>query len=365
MALPLIELSGTPFEQGVQHGRALKNRIIHNLELYFERFKTEVFLERPEVLRRAELYAAAIAADNPAYYETMQGVAEGAALPFGDIAALNVRYEILYYEFGVGENARAQIKGSDGCTSFALMPERTSNAHLLMGQSWDWIPGIKGALLKTREEAGLKVLAFTEAGIVGGKIGLNSSGLGLCINGLASLVDDWTTLAKPFHVRCFEILRQTSLEAARAVVTETSRPGSANFLLAQAPDAVLNLETAPDVFSETLADEGARVHTNHFENPAALALSELENEFWQYSCGRQRRLQTLLASKARLSISDLKSFLRDHDGRPNSVCRHEDPDFGPEEHYISVVSVLMDLNTQTLWLSDGPPCEHPFDEYGL
>ncbi len=52
---------------------------------------------------------------------------------------------------------------------------------------------------------GLRTLSFTEAGIFGGKIGLNSAGLGLTVNGLTTTDDDWSRLSKPFHVRCYEI----------------------------------------------------------------------------------------------------------------------------------------------------------------
>lgn len=356
MALPLINLSGTPYEQGLEHGRQLKARVEHNLDVYYERFKTEVFLERSEVLRRAKLYAEAIQARSPAYYAVMQGVAEGAGVGFEDVAALNVRYEILYYEFGVGE----QRAGVDGCTSFALLPERTAHAHLMMGQSWDWIPHVKGAVLQTEDAGGLKTLSFTEAGIVGGKIGLNSEGVGLCINGLASLVDDWTTLEKPFHVRCYDILRQPTFEAARGIILDEERPGSANFLVAQSPDKMINVESAPKVAKVLEPQNGAVTHSNHFSDPKGLGLAEIENEFWENSCKRRARMDELLASKEVFTVEDLQAVLRDHENHPNSVCRHEDYAFGPEEHYISVTSVLMDLEARTMWISDGPPCENPF-----
>ena len=361
MALPVINLSGTPFEQGLEHGRQLRARIEHNLGVYYERFKTEVFLERPEVLRRANLYAEAIKEQSPAYYAAMQGVAEGAGVSFEDIAALNVRYEILYYEFGVGDVQA----GTDGCTSFAVLPERMDSTHLMMGQSWDWIPQVKGAVLKTEESHGLKTLSFTEAGIVGGKIGLNSVGLGLCINGLASLMDDWTTLEKPFHVRCYDILRQTTFEKAKSIILDETRPGSANFLIAQSPDKVLNIEAAPKVVNVLEPERGTVTHTNHFGDPKSMNLAEIENEFWENSCKRRARMDEMLVSRETLSADDLLTFLRDHENHPNSVCRHEDENFGPEEHYISVTSVLMDLEARQMWISDGPPCENPFEEHLL
>ena len=48
MTFRLVELFGTPFEQGQQHGEALKDLIEHNLELYFYRFEKEAKLTREQ-----------------------------------------------------------------------------------------------------------------------------------------------------------------------------------------------------------------------------------------------------------------------------------------------------------------------------
>src|SRR5439155_12775577 len=126
----------------------------------------------------------------------------------------------------------------------------STNGHLLLGQNWDWIPQVQGAVLHTLEPDGLETLSFTEAGIVGGKIGLNSAGLGLAINGLLSSADDWSRLELPFHVRCYEILRRRSLAEAVDVVAREKRSCSANFLIAQTPDLAVDLEAAPDSIAE-------------------------------------------------------------------------------------------------------------------
>src|SRR5262245_11985417 len=100
MTLPIVHLTGTPYEQGTAHGRELRGRIAYNLDVYFTRFEREAGLSRPVVRRAAARYADAIAAQNPDYHAGMRGVAEGSGFDLLDIAALNVRYELLYYQFG-------------------------------------------------------------------------------------------------------------------------------------------------------------------------------------------------------------------------------------------------------------------------
>jgi isopenicillin-N N-acyltransferase-like protein len=349
MSLPLVRLEGTPYAQGLQHGEALRERIAQNLAIYFARFERELKLSRAETLARAERYAAAVAVQSPAYHDGMRGIADGSGHPLAAIAALNVRYELFYDEF-------AEKPLPDGCTAFALLPAATADGHLLIGENWDWIAGVQGAVVHTTEPDGLRTLAFTEAGIFGGKIGLNSAGLGLAINGLTSHDDDWSRLRRPFHVRCYEILRSWRAERAMAVVVDEDRSCSANFLLAQAPDFAVNIETAPAAVGERFCTTGCLVHANHFVDAGALGIAERNVETNPHSQRRHARLERLLAAARPVTLAAVQAALRDHEGHPYSVCFHIDPAEPPEEHYESVASAIMDLHALTLAVTDGPPC---------
>ncbi len=357
MSLPLLHLEGAPYFQGLAHGRLLRRQIAHNLRLYFERFERELKLTRAETLRRATRYAAAIAAQSPDYDAGMRGIADGAGVDLAAIAALNVRYELFYDEF-------VERPLAEGCTAFALLPGATLEGHLLLGENWDWIAGVQGALIHVVEPDGTQSLAFTEAGIFGGKIGLNSAGLGLVINGLTSHDDDWTRLHRPFHVRCYEVLRAQDLDAAARAVASDERSCSANFLLARAPDQVINLETGPRGVHVSACANGCLVHANHFLHATAIGVTERNVENNPHSWQRQARLEHLLAARP-LALHDVQTALRDHQGYPYSVCFHIDPHEPPEEHYESVVSVIMDLHDCALSITDGPPCKAVYVRYTL
>lgn len=355
--LPVIELSGEPFEQGLTQGRELRDRIQHNLRVYFDRFQREGRISRDEALQRAKKYWHAIQTQSPVCADIMKGISTGSGSELLEIVALNVRYEILYHQF----TANAM---TDGCTAFAVLPELTANGHLLMGENWDWIPQVQGTILRVREKD-FELLCFTEAGIVGGKIGLNSFGLGLAINGLFSTDDDWSRLAMPFHVRCYEILRSKSLADAVKVVTTGNRACSANFLITQIDDQVIDVEAAPLCTRTLTSENGFLSHTNHFLDPATLHVVEPPSEKRPHSYHRLKCIHRLLAGKSSLTTEVLKSYLRDHDGRPYSICRHIDDEEPPEEHYQTVTSVVMDLHDRAMWISDGPPCESEYRELRL
>lgn len=361
MNLPLIRLSGAPFEQGQLHGEQLRSQVHHNLRVYVDRFLREGGVPRDEVLQRASRYAQAIAVSNPDYYEGMNGIAAGASLSLEEIAALNVRYEILYYQYAVRQMELAR----DGCTAFALLPAKSANGHLWLGQNWDWIPDVEGALLHTTHQDGLQTLAFTEAGIFGGKIGLNSAGLGLAINGITTTADDWQRLSKPFHVRSYEILLQRDMPSALNVIAGERRSCSANFLIAMLPGEAIDVEAATDIVNVLSPQEGCLVHTNHFVAPDAIGIEEPPDENRRFSCLRQERMMDFLRQSDGIELSQIQNWLQDHTNAPRSICRHENPEAPVDEQYRTVTSIVMDLNRRTLWATAGPPCQHDYNAYFL
>lgn len=366
MVLPVLRLEGegTPYERGLVHGREARERIAHNVHVYFKRFEREGKLSRREARRRAEAYSNVIQEQNPRYAEEMRGVAEGSRRKIWEIVALNVRYELMYHQFSA--NARSssvEVRKPDGCTTIAVLPERSANGHLYLAENWDWVPEVQGLLLHVREED-TEILSFTEAGIVGGKIGLNSHGLGLAINGLNTTDDDWARLAKPFHVRCYEILRCRTLEEAVSVVERGERSCSANFLMGHPREGVLDLESAPKGVLRLYPEEGLLVHTNHFLEPEKLGVVDPLDEREERSFHRFARSREFLGEKHPISPQGLMECLSDHDGYPFSICRHPGAK-DPDERYQTVVSVLMDLHERRMWISDGPPCTSEYHEVGL
>ncbi|MFQ5871895.1 MAG: C45 family autoproteolytic acyltransferase/hydrolase [Candidatus Geothermarchaeales archaeon] len=367
--VPLLELSGEPYEMGRKHGSLVRELIKHNLKVYFRRFEGWTDLPRQEVLRRARRYREVIEDHHPVYAEAMRGVADGAKCSLTDITALNVRYELMYSEFSRME---LQLSGETvahpyGCTAFAVMPEASENGHLLMGQNWDWIPQVAGLFLRFQGLGGLRVLCFTEAGIVGGKIGLNSSGLGLAVNGLLSDGDDWSSLGKPFHVRCWEILNSGTLEEATSRATEGQISCSANFLLAQATrpsqGSSVDLETSPKGVYSLRPQDGLITHTNHFLDPDAIGIYDPLMER-QNSLDRRGRIEELLRRAIREGskpgVADLQTMLRDHEGYPDSICRHSNATLPEDERHQTVTSVIMDLHAKKLWTTRSMPCQSSY-----
>lgn len=372
--LPILRLAGGPREIGEAHGREAADLVAHNIEITFRRFAEEAELPRTEVLRRAGIYWEAVREHSPEFAAMSEGIAAGARQPLLEIAALNLRYEFLYGEFSrIGQIELGGAPAPAGeCTAFAVMPQASTDGHLRIGQNWDWIPSVAGVLLHVRRPDGLRVLCFTEAGVAGGKIGLNDAGLGLVINGLLSNEDDWSRLGRPFHARTWKVLSSRTMAEAVEAIAEGERSCSANFLVAQAdgPGAgrALDLEIAPRGLCRQAPVGGLLAHANHFREPDRLGIWQpiVEDRRSTYHrCDRMERLLSDARGPGGIAPEALRHILRDHDEHPDSICRHPNPAHPVSERYQTIVSVVIDLHAGLMHVAAGPPCEQPYREYRL
>ena len=263
--LPFLELQGTAFERGLKHGLELKEAISENIETYLTRFAASG-LSIDAARQEGETWIKRITGHNTSYAEEMKGVSEGSGLPLSDIAMLNARYEITFGLMGA-EAASIDIKEEpEGCTTFGVLPEATKNGHTILGQNWDWLVGIYGhcVVMHVKRDMGPDFICYTEAGIVGGKMGVNQFGIGLVENGLVSNHDGCNAYEKPFHVRCREVLDAISFDMALLPILSSRRVCSANFMIGHADGEVINLETSPDAVSTHFPVDGLITHSNHF-----------------------------------------------------------------------------------------------------
>jgi len=366
--LPILELGDDPFERGLVHGRELASQVADNLDTYLKRFEAGG-LDVEAVKREGHVWADVIAKQNPDYAEEMRGLAEGAQQSLSDIAMLNARYEITYGVFGDEAQAsdrKVAAENTDGCTSYGILPSATADGITLMGQNWDWLAGVYGrcAILHLRRSAHPDMVCFTEAGIVGGKIGVNEHGIGLALNGLVSVHDGKYSYEKPVHVRCREVLDATSFDKALLPIVSTRRVCSANFVIGHTDGEVIDLETSPDEISYVYPDDGLFAHGNHFVDPRH-GPSQMER-IVPDTLYRAKRLDRLLRTDLGDLDADLiKIALRDHFGEPNSICRHIDPVDPPAKAGQTNASVVIDLGAREMQVSNGPPCSNPFETYSL
>jgi isopenicillin-N N-acyltransferase-like protein len=362
MTLERLALRGTPTERGRTHGEAFAAEIRTNVECYLDRF-AHYGIEADRAREMAAEFVPLVADADAAYAAEMEAIADASGVPLVDVALLNARYEVMYAAY-----ADAAADGADpepdGCTSFAVRGDVTTDGRPRMGQNWDWIPGIEGFVMDVRGGDVADHVAFTEAGIVGGKIGVNEHGIAMALNGLVTAADGEHPFRKPYHVRFREVLDADRLSEAVGAIVEGSRACSANVVLGAAAGEFLNLEALPESVTYVEPRDGILTHANHLE-AATEATSRFEQLLPDTVC-RSPRLQRLLERGApTLTEADLKDALRDHFDEPSSICRHVDPALPDEEQTVTRVSAVIDIAEGRLDVTDGAPCEATYRSFAL
>ena len=361
--LPILELGDDPFERGLIHGRELEVKINKNIDTYINRFAASG-LDESSARKEGESWIEVIAKQNFEYSEEMRGISEGANINLGDIAMLNARYEITFGLFGKDAKVIDRIKmagEADGCSTFGILPEATKNGHTIIGQNWDWLAGIHGscAVLKICRSNGTNLICFTEAGIVGGKMGVNEFGIGLVENGLVSDHDGINEYEKPFHMRCREILDAQTYEMALNPVISSRRVCSANFMIGHSDGEIIDLETSPNNISYHYPLEGLITHSNHFLD-ARHGPSQME-KISSSTLYRANRLDRLLRKNiGSLDIEKCQKALADHFGLPNAICRHPDKNISKAKQTMTNAAFVIDLNLRKMNVANGPPCSNSF-----
>jgi isopenicillin-N N-acyltransferase like protein len=346
--LPVISLKGNPGEVGFQHGTRCREMIQENVHLYFQLFKHYAALDRSQAISLARRFVTVLLDFDPAILEEIRGIAEGAGLEFEEVLALNCRTELMY-----------PAKSATGeCTSLAVLPEAAAGGEVLIGQNWDWKPHLKHStvILDIEQEGKPGVVTLTEAGIVG-KIGLNSAGLGACLNILKSPIG---MVGVPIHVLMRSLLNCERLGDALQKIVSRNRASNNNCLLAHADGAALDFEMAPDQWDCLYPEKGVLVHANHFTSERLKPLDTGVVEYPDTLLRFGRARQELLRRAGRITVGDFKEILRDHLNHPDSICRHPDERDPELEQAQTVASIIMDLTRREVHVAPGPPCENEY-----
>ena len=157
-----------------------------------------------------------------------------------------------------------------GCSALAYAPPLGQSGSTLLGQNWDWLLHSAQTLvvLEVRPDEGPDFVTVVEAGLLA-KTGMNAAGLGLVTNALVTDADVGQP-GLPYHVLLRAVLDCATVTEALQVLQAGQRSSSANYLIAHASGAALDIEAAPGDFTRLyplFPEDGVLAHTNHFLAP--------------------------------------------------------------------------------------------------
>ncbi len=339
--MPVIPVVGGPRERGHAAGAALAPRIHRSLEFY------RAFLDRRGV-GSADLAEAlapfrhAAAARLPALVEEVEGLAEGAGVPFWDLFAANAWEEL--------EPSLATTASIDRCTAFAV----TGPDGTVLGHNEQWYAGDAGntAVIVARPDDGP---AFASPSVVAclPAVGMNAGGTAQAIMSLTAR-DDGVGVPRVLVSRHSLQARDPDDGRARAAVP--GRAGGYAHLFAGAGGTIVTVETSAS--GDAVVAGGA--HTNHYLDPD---LADRADPPEAGTVARLERLRAVLAERSPTTPTEVMEVLRDHESSP-AICLHPDPADGDEAESV-LFSMVCHVEERRMWVADGNPCTAPFAEIDL
>ena len=241
---------------------------------------------------------------------------------------------------------------SDGCTALSWK----TNERSLLAQNWDWRSEQAENLirLQIRQKSKPSIDMITEAGIIG-KIGLNSMGVGVCLNAIRVSGVNYNQL--PCHLALRACLDSRSRDDAERTLRNASQPNggisSACHILLADPTGGVGLEcTSRDIVSLPMSSRGVLTHTNHFirHHSGVAESSDLPD-----SPFRLARINNMIESCHNdPHADDIEFMMTDEENYPASINRGRTKD----SSVATLFSIVMELEKRVATVKIGRPTEY-------
>lgn len=316
----VLDVSGTPHERGLAHGRALKDEIrelVGDLGRELEStygVEPSVFIER--FLAETD-FMPAIEEWTPGLLEEVRGIAEGAELPFEEVYVWQLADEL----WSMGSWAMR-----DKCTAIAVGPR--GDQPTIVAQNMD-IPGFRQkypTLLRVRYDDRPDALVLTCPGLIGVN-GMNSAAVAIACNTLLQLRPSRTGVPCLFVVR--GVLERASLEEAEAWLKRIPHAVGQNYTIGD-PTGARAFECSAGAKERFLPvpDGDFTYHTNHplvntDWHPDYLARCEargVEPKAGLRTCLRFESLQERFLGGKPITPGTIRAALASRDHEEDAIC---------------------------------------------
>jgi predicted choloylglycine hydrolase len=350
--LKVLVLEGTPYERGLQHGKALKKEIHELVKLWKadiqNTYKTEADIFIKKFLAATD-FDKAIKEWTPQLWEELKGIAEGSGLEFDTVFAFQLVDEI----WVLGRDIQAEK-----CTTIGL--EKTAKHPAMVAQNLDIPPFYHGfqTLLHIKDpEQGLETYLFTFPGFVAAN-GMNSHSVAVVVNAVQQLENSRDGLPVAFVIR--GILQRRTYAEALQFLKNIKHGAPQNYMIGDAEE-IGSFECSTTNVVEFIPFENASFtyHTNHpLKNPNYTARFEqylkskdVSPKNYIHPCPRFQALQNIFKDNSvRVDVDTLKDIFSNRD-----IIINNRGTFG---------CTIMKLGENPeLHISPGRPDEEPFQVF--
>jgi isopenicillin-N N-acyltransferase-like protein len=350
---PLVQVSGTHREMGQQIGESCRENVQHsirNARIVLENAFAEVKLTWVDAQSQAQNYLPFAQEHYPQYVEEIQGIAEGANVPFIELLVLNAIEELTM-----------DVLHLTHCTSIGVSDERTVSGNVLAAHSEEWLSidedDVYVIQAKPKDEP--PYLAMTYGGLLP-NVGFNACGIAQLID---SVYPNDSRIGSPRLVVSRAVLAAKTPEEAIRCTIVSDRAAGYNHLIVHESGEIYNVESSANRFALLSSEDGVSVHTNHY---LSSQMKEVEDSSDGLIGSRVRyyRAQRLLNRTRQHSIQSLQDILSDHVNYPNSICKHVAGDNAVTNEK-TINALVIDLTAREMHIAWGNPCQNDYAVYQL
>ena len=325
---PLIEVSGTSYEMGYQHGIQAR-QLVRNYLKWIEKMTGE---PRESLCNCAMAFLPTFEKLSAALVDETRGLAKGADISLEEALLCQTRYVDdftgpVLYPASPHIPRRSGTEGAEahggGCTAFAITGSATADGNTLIGQNEDMQPEVSDitTLLHVKPSDGRpRALMVTPAGQLGHQ-GMNEYGVAHLINGLSGL-DDHEFRQDIFRYPLNRImLEKRTVEECVNLLAKYRDCSAVNKVICDGQGSITDVEVRPEgiaIFSDD--HPHWRIHTNHYLTPQFMPYA---TNWASSSKPRLERMRYLIKEQwGKITLDTMKAILADHEGDPAGICRH-------------------------------------------
>lgn len=343
----LVECHGTPYEIGRQWGEGCRESIQAGIRTT-EGMASFLKLSLDQVVSLAMDHLPEIERFDPYLIEIMRGQADGAGVPFEQIAVQKCMNDF---------TAKAMTGVCTLCTAFAATGAATKNGKTILAQNIDFVPEATVDLLKVKHENGLEqfILSFNNWT----EYTLSSAGFGLSITATFARQHDFTL---PVSGYLPKVMRQKSIDEALDTLKEVAR-GVACYLTADRNGKIAGIESTHDDFQVLSPQQDLLLHSNNYVTDR-FRTRDTAGGIQPDSFDRLSTIGELAASHhGRITPETAMELLADHRHHPNSICRHLDETVPISSK--TLAAFVMVPEEGAIYIARGNPCENGFARYAF
>jgi len=353
--LRFLRLTGTPYERGLAHGKALKTDIEDVIKLFKEDIIATTQRDPDEFindfLAQTE-YIAAVEKYTPELMEEVKGISDGSGIPLETIFMHQLADEYWF---------NAKDITTHSCSTFGV--DKTSDLPSFTAQNMD-IPefyhGFQTAIHAKEVNSDKEIMYLAIPGHLG-LTGMNNQSVSINCNTLMQLNYSKTGLPVTFIVR--GVLSKNTQEEALAFLKEIEHASGQNYIIG-GPERVYDLECSASQVVEyrPFANSIFAYHTNHpmsntdysTNYKASLLQNNKTVEEGLYECQRIKSFQSRFTETSQaITIEKIKEVLSSRDTDDTDVVSNR-------LTYASVIYELSD--TPRFIIAPGKPHEKEYLE---